>query len=238
MKTIVCFIAMFFASFVFAQTEEEKSPVNASIEVEQQDNILTFHSKIQNNGDLFLEYNYLLLVKKTDHKKNLSINRQSGKFTLEPNEAKQLSQTQINISNEQSLIAYLYIRDENENKLITKDSIAFENLSALKTVDEKSLIIEGLVIDETKTKLGAEFYDQFYSMYHQLPKKYRFMISISELPYRGQSSIIQVNIGQDLIQEFFSNPNEEFNKEQATLALRRIAAYAANKEKIKLEFIY
>lgn len=237
MKKIVGYIVLFLSSALIAQTEDQTA-LNAFIEVEQQGSMWTFHSKIQNTGDLYWEYNYLFLIKKTDDKNNLSIQRQSGRFTLEPNESKQLNQSQINISNEQNLIAYLYIRDENENKLIAKDSLVFDNLQVRKAVEEKSLLIEGLVVDETKTKLGAEFYDLFYSMYYQLPKKYPYMINISELPYRGQTSIIQINIGQDLIQEFFANANEDYNREQASLALRKIAQYAVNQDKLKLEFIY
>lgn len=231
---------IFLHSFCYGQNEskcENKNAIEAKIEVEQNENMLSLHPSVQNNSSIYYEYNYLLLVKKTDKKNNLSVNRQSGKFTLEPNESKRLSTTSINQSETQDLKAILYIRDENENKLITKDSIEIKGLTTSK-VKETSLMIEGLVVNETKTKLGSDFYDEFYSLYNQLPKKHSFIISISEMPYRGQTSIIQVKADQDLLNEFFSNPNEEYNKEQAALSLQRITQYAKSKESIKQEFNY
>lgn len=233
---ILSYLIIIFSSSVSAQDGEENIIIS-KINVEQIGSMLSIQPSVQNNSELYFEYNYLLLVKKTDAKDNLSVNQQSGKFTLEPEESKTLSETRINMSDQQSIAAYLYIRDENKNQLISKDSIEIKNMNLTK-VEETSLMIQGLVVDDTKTKLGSDFYDQFFSMYNQLPKKYPFIIIISELPYRGMSSIINVTIDQDKILEFFANPDEDFIKQQAIMTLRRVANYSDNKEKIKQEFIY
>lgn len=234
---VYIFILIFFFPLTsFAQEIEEKL-IEAKIELKETENTLTLQPTVQNKSPLFFEYNYLLLVKKTDHKNNLSVNKQSGKFTLEPGEIKNLSFTQLNQDESQNIKAILYIRDENKNKLIAKDSIEINPKSNAK-VEETSLMLEGLVVDESKTKVGKDFYDQFFSVYNQYPKKYNFIITISEMPYRGQTSIIQVKADQENIHEFFTNPNEEYSQQQVKISLRNLAKYAQEKENIKKEFIY
>lgn len=229
---LLCLISL--SSQLFAQNE---SQITIKINVERNGLMANIHPTIQNHSSLYFEYNYLLLAKKTDSKNNLSINRQSGRFTLEPHESKRLANTQINLSDQQNIIAYLYIRDEEKNELIAKDSIIIEGMN-LSKVNETELMIQGLVIDETKTKFGSDFYDELFSIYNQLPEKYPFIITISELPYRGQTSIISITVDHEKIYEFFTNPDQEYTKQQAIMTLRRLAVYSENKEKIKQEFNY
>ncbi len=236
-NTSIYLLLLLLPIFLKAQ-ETDKQTVEANIEINQQENIYTLEPTIQNHTNLFFEYNYLLLVKKTDQNNNLSVNKQGGKFTLEPGEIKKLSTTQINQSENQNIKAILYIRDENENKLIAKDSVEIKTTSISAKVEESSLFMEGLVVDESKTKFGKDFYDSFYSVYNQYPQKYKFIILVSEMPYRGQTSIIQIKVDQDMVYEFYSNPNEEYSQYQVGMALKSISKYADEKEKIKNEFMY
>lgn len=238
MKTIVYFTLLFSFFLINLNAQEsDENLVEANIEIEQNENSITLLPTIHNKSALFFEYNYLFLVKKTDKKNNLSINKQNGKFTLQPGEIKKLSMTQLNQSEYQKINATLYIRDEVHNELITKDSIEIKGI-ATKVVEETSLMLEGLVVDESKTKFGKDFYDEFYSVYNQYPKKFKFIILISELPHRGQTSIIQVKADQETIHEFFSNPNEEYFKQQVGITLRNLTKYAEEKENLKQEFNY
>lgn len=239
MRTILFHIRLilFVVALPLYAQEETEALIDVKIDVEESENSISIVPSIQNNGPFFYEYNYLLLVKKTDKRKNISINKQGGRFTLEPNETKILTRSSLNQGEKQNIKAYLYIRDENENKLIKKDSI--EIVKNLNPVDESSLMLEGMVVDDTKTRMGKEFYDQFFSAYNQIPKKHKFIITIFEMPYRGQSSIIQLKADQDLLLEFFSNPDEEFNRQQVGIALSNLNKYAENKERLKKsEFMY
>lgn len=237
MKTqiyIVLLLLMNFGGIVLAQNSND-SLIIAKIETEHMENNILFKPTVQNLSPLHFEYNYLLLIKKKDLKNNVSVNKQSGKFTLSPQETKVLSTSQIKQSENQNIKAYLYIRDENQNKLIAKDSLEFNNKNIAK-VEETSLIMEGIVIDESKTKFGKDFYDAFYSVYNQYPKKFNLIITINEQPFRGRTSIVQINADQELVYEFFSNPDEDYTKQQVITSLNSIAAYAQNKEKLTKEF--
>lgn len=231
----MCFVFVLCFPTVYAQ-DDPSDFIEVKIEVKETENDISIEPGIHNTGPFFYEYNYLLLVKKTDKRKNISINKQDGRFTLEPNEYKTLSTVKLAQLKNENIDVYLYIRDENENKLIKKDSIAIIKTTGL--VDESSLMMEGLVVDETKTRMGKDFYDQFFSSYNQMPRKHKFIVTISEMPYRGQSSIIQLRADQDLLMEFFANPDDEYNKQQVAIALTNLNRYAENKERIKKEFIY
>ena len=111
-----------FLSIVSVAQENRDSLIVAKIEVVQSENTLTFHPSVQNKGVYHYELDYLLLVKKTDANKNLSVSQQKGKFTLEPNQIESLSTTTVNQTSKQKVTAILFIRDEVENRLITKHS--------------------------------------------------------------------------------------------------------------------
>src|SRR5690606_41659050 len=116
-----------FFSIVSVAQENRDSLIVAKIEVVQSENTLTFHPTVQNKGVYHYELDYLLLVKKTDADKNLSVSQQKGKFTLLPNAVESLSNTTINQTRKQKITAILFIRDEVANKLITKDSVQIIN---------------------------------------------------------------------------------------------------------------
>jgi len=235
--TIILLFFSFFSIVSVAQ-ENRDSLIVAKIEVVQSENTLTFHPTVQNNGVYHYELDYLLLVKKTDSNKNLSVSQQKGKFTLEPNQIESLSSTTINQTSKQKVTAILFIRDEVENRLITKDSIQITT-KELRPIKESSLsIMKGIVVDDSKTKMGRDYYDLFYSTYNQYPTKFDFIINITELPHRGLSSIMQVKVDQDLILEFFTNPDEEFIKEQVATTFQRLISYANHRGKLKNEFTY
>ncbi|MEG1230166.1 MAG: CsgE family curli-type amyloid fiber assembly protein, partial [Flavobacterium sp.] len=203
--TAILFFMLF--SIVSVAQENRDSLIVAKIEVVQSENTLTFNPTVQNKGVYHYEMDYLLLVKKIDANKNLSVSQQKGKFTLEPNQIESLSTTTINQTSKQKVTAILFIRDEVENRLITKDSIQITT-KELRPIKESSLnIMKGIVVDDSKTKMGRDYYDLFYSTYNQYPTKFDFIINISELPHRGLSSIVQVKVDQDLILEFFTNPD-------------------------------
>lgn len=228
----------FFLSTVAVAQENRDSLIAAKIEVVQSENTLTFHPTVQNKGVYHYELDYLLLVKKTDANKNLSVSQQKGKFTLEPNQIESLSTTTVNQTSKQKVTAILFIRDEVENRLITKDSIQITT-KELRPIKESSLsIMKGIVVDDSKTKMGRDYYDLFYSTYNQYPTKFDFIINITELPHRGLSSIMQVKVDQDLIIEFFTNPDEEFIKEQVAATFQRLISYASHRGKLKNEFTY
>lgn len=228
--------------FILGYGQEDKK-VTARIESSTLENQIKIKAVVVNNTAVYKELNYLLLSIKKGNGGNLSNNQQSGKFSVNPNEVKVLSEISVNLESKDALKAFLYIRDEESKTLVAKDSLElnsdlFRKKTAAKIEDDAVYELKGLTIDETKTKVGKDFYDMFYIQYSQLPDKSSSAITISELPLRGTSGQINIQIDDKVIYSFMTNPGEDYLKEQLAFSLKYIKEFTAKKNLIKNEFIY
>lgn len=230
---------MFLSLLTYAQEEKK---VVAKIESEFVENQVKLKAIVTNNTNIYKELNYLLVSIKKGDGGNLSNNKQSGKFSLNPNEVKNLSEININLEKRDALKAFLYIKDEETQKLIAKDSLELNSDLFKKKVSkaEEDVVFElrGLTIDETKSKIGKDFYDIFYIQYSQIPDKSNSAITISELPVRGTNGQINIEMDDKVIYSFMTNPSEDYLKEQLANSLKYIKEFNAKKNLIKNEFIY
>lgn len=226
---------------VFTYGQDDKKIV-AKIEKEVIEKQLKIKALITNNTSTYQELNYLLISIKKGAGGNLSNNKQSGKFSINPNESKSLSEMSVNLEKQDALKAFLYIRDEETHKLLAKDSLEINQDFFKKNVSvvekEEAYEISGLMIDETKSKIGKDFYDLFYIQYNQNPDKSNSAITITELPARGTSGQINIQIDDKVIYSFMTNPSEDYLKEQLDFTLRYIKDFNSRKNLIKNEFIY
>ena len=67
----------------------------------------------------------------------------------------------------------------------------------------------GLVLDQTITKIGHDFYDQFYSRWEAPNGVGDFTILIGEKPSRGNNAIITVTVNDEQLLEFPLQGKEE-----------------------------
>ncbi|WP_238707480.1 curli production assembly/transport protein CsgE [Chryseobacterium viscerum] len=226
---------------VWAYGQEDKK-VNARIESSLLENQIILKAVVMNNTAVYKELNYLLVSIKKGNGGNLSNNQQSGKFSVNPNEVKVLSEISVNLDSKDALKAFLYIRDEETQKLVAKDSLELNSdlfkKKTAKIEEDAAYELRGLTIDETKTKVGKDFYDLFYMQYSQLPDKSSSAVTITELPLRGTSGQINIQIEDKIIYSFMTNPAEDYLKEQLTYSLKYIKEFNAKKNLIKNEFIY
>lgn len=233
--------ALFIFLSVLAYGQEDKK-VTAKIESSHIENQIKLKAVVINNTAVYKELNYLLVSIKKGDGGNLSNNQQSGKFSVNPNEVKALSEISVNLEPKDALKAFLYIRDEETRTLVAKDSLELNNdlfkKKAAKIEEDAVYELKGLTIDETKTKVGKDFYDMFYLQYSQLPDKSSSAVTISELPLRGTSGQINIQIDDKVIYSFMTNPGEDYLKEQLVFSLKYIKEFNAKKNLIKNEFIY
>ena len=243
MKTlslILIILTLSISEKIFAQEENEK--ISSKIESVFVEGILKLKASATNQSTNYKELNYLFVSIKKGGAGNISNNKQSGKFTLNPEETKQLSELNINIQKNDAVKIFLYNKDEQTQKLLSKDSLEingkkFQN--RLSNVQENEIFeLKGLTIDETKTKIGKDFYDVFYMEYTKLPEKFGNTVTISELPTIGRSTQISVVVEDKPLYSFMSNPSDEFLKEQANLTMRILIDYYQKKSLIKNEFRY
>lgn len=209
--------------------------ITPSIEVNQVENMISLKAFVLNNDEVIHDLNYLLIAIKKTESNNLSNNKQEGQFVIAAYEKKNLSELRLNISKGDEIKSYLFIRDEINNKLIAKDSVLI-NYKEKDSEDEigskteavflkEDFVIKGLVIDQTKTKFGRDFFDYFYSAYNLMNEKYPFVTTITEIPSIGRTSIIQIEDRDKLLHSFRVEPKEEYIKMQVDFTLKRLNQY-------------
>jgi hypothetical protein len=233
------FLFVFLSIFTFGQDDKK---IVAKIEKDVVEKQLKIKALVTNNTSTYQELNYLLVSIKKGASGNLSNNKQSGKFSINPNESEALSEMSVNLDQRDAIKAFLYIRDEQTQKLLAKDSLEINQDFFKKSVSvvekEEAFELSGLTIDETKSKVGRDFYDLFYIQYSQIPDKSNSAITITELPARGISGQINIQVDDKLVYSFMTNPSEDYLREQLDYTLRYIKDYNARKNLIKNEFIY
>lgn len=242
--TIVIISLFCLPMYTYAQFEEHNQ-VKAILELNKQEDVIHITGKGVNNDNIIhSELNYLLLSVKQGKSGSLSNNKQEGKFVIDIDEVKILSQIETNITPGDQMKVYLFIRDESEKRLLSKDSLIFSvrddmTLQIAKQIVEKkgdptpnAFALKGLTIDETKTKVGQDFFDLFYSEYNLISSNYAFILKVREQPSFGRSGIIHIEVGNEIIYSLHLMPSEEYLEEQVQYALRSINYY--NREKAQL----
>lgn len=62
-----------------------------------------------------------------------------------------------------------------------------------------TISIDGMVLDETRSKMGTDFYNVFYRHWEPPSKAKNFMITISEQPTPGRGSVISISIDNEIV---------------------------------------
>ncbi len=85
-----------------------------------------------------------------------------------------------------------------------------------------NLEIDGLIIDETRSKIARDFYDIFYKKWVAPPQARNYTILIKELPSRGRGAQISVLINDDELFQRFVPPQMETIELVANFAIRQV----------------
>lgn len=254
-KLIIFLFAICFFQNVFSQTTNTN--IVAEIKVETTDNISTLISNATNTTDVYfnLKYSFSVITFdlnydpskrtaedffNTDNQKAYSSKESvDDLFTLNPYQSKQLYQTSINTGIENMIIVLLLIFDDN-NKLIGKNRIVFNESKADSEVESEKINkpndgveISGIVVEETKTKSGKDFYDSFYFYYSFNNIKGDEVVKIDEMRTFRNSTKIMITIGDETIFEFFARPNEEYIDQMSKISMQKVYKYFQKKQKDK-----
>lgn len=116
-------VVFLFTVMCYSQTTNTK--VKAKIEFEENDGVIKITGTAENLTEIVQSVSYTsTVIKKNNSNNNSSNNVQEGLFSLKANEYKNLSTTQVNLSNGDEVIVLLLFYDENK-KLIGKDRVVF-----------------------------------------------------------------------------------------------------------------
>lgn len=106
---------------------------------------------------------------------------------------------------------------------------------------DEGLEITGLILDETKTKPGHDFYDYFNTYWKEV-KGLNYTITIKELPDTTRGSFIFVNVNDTAVYRQRLNPRPDVIEEAAKRAVNRANYYLlrkmATQKRLEEEFQY
>lgn len=236
--------------FVFFLTENLTAQylnkeIAAKILIEESSEFYTLKATVENItlADRSLQFEFISFRK--DIEENTIKDVDEARFVLLANEKKILAEKTINASEQARVIFVLVIYDK-DRKPLGQDRVVFNdtpednqqkatvNGTALEkpvTVSNNDMaapqdgfFMEGLVIENSLTKIGRDFYTLFYSKYYLSGLKSAKNIVIDEIPGRGRNTRITIKVDDQLVWQFFSNPRREFLQEQADITFRRVLA--------------
>jgi len=92
--------------------------------------------------------------------------------------------------------------------------------------------IDGLLVNDTKTKTGRDFYDLFYSSWEAPVNAKNYSITVSEKPFRLTSTMIVVSINDNVVYQGILQPREDIIEALSNEAISITHDYLVNYEEI------
>ncbi len=225
----VCFVQVSVAQFT-------NTDVVAKIKVETVDEVITAVATATNTTEVYKSLRYSLSVFRTDAQNNLTKNIQEERFTLEANETKELSSGTMSSRDPDKIIVLLLIYED--DKIVAKDRLAFnEEVKKPKKVEEETsddgIELTGIVIEETKTKPGRDFYEYFYNSYTLNQINGNKIVGVYETLSFGRTTILQVKVEDNVIHRFIGKPDLEYLEQMSKIAIRKVYKYFKDLKKQK-----
>jgi curli production assembly/transport component CsgE len=103
---------------------------------------------------------------------------------------------------------------------------------ASKTKKDPDIEIDGLLINNTKTKNGNDFYELFYRYWNAPLNAHNYTIYILEKPYRLTTTIIEIKINEITVFQSFLQPRIAFIELKSQQAVHQTQTYLRSYEKI------
>jgi curli production assembly/transport component CsgE len=102
-------------------------------------------------------------------------------------------------------------------------------------VSEQDLTVEldGLIIDETMSKIGHDFYNHFYDNWEVPGSIKDYTIYITEKPMPGMGNLITIKINHDEIFKNRISPRQDVINALADYAINQSRQYLMNYQEIK-----
>ncbi|WP_299900767.1 CsgE family curli-type amyloid fiber assembly protein [uncultured Aquimarina sp.] len=228
---------IFLFIFQFASSQFTNTDVIAKLKTERIDDIISVNAEATNATEVYKSLKYTFSIFRTDTTKTVSKSNQEERFTLEANEQKSLTNTTIGVDEKDKIVMLLLVYEE--DKIVGKARIAFNEKDQKKEkeeeeyVEDDGIVLKGIVIEETKTKPGKDFYDFFYTSYTLNRINGSKIVGVYEKLSFGRSTIIQVKIEDKVIHEFLGKPDIEYLEQMSKVSIRRVYKYFKDLKKQK-----
>lgn len=210
----IIYLFTFFIGLMYSYSQVPQNEVKAKIELETIEGSIKVTGMVENLTEIIKSATYKLSVIKNNVNNangNQSTNAQEGVFTLNPRETQKLSVTQISKGDEDNIIVLLILYDENK-QIIGKDRVVIgeEKKKEDIVIPIDGFEMKGIVLDDTKTKIGKDFYDKYYYKYNDIGINANKIVTIGEEFSFGRNTKIMITVNNEIVYEFFSRPEDDF----------------------------
>ena len=100
------------------------------------------------------------------------------------------------------------------------------------TKKDAEIEIDGLLVNNTKTKNGNDFYELFFRDWIAPVNARNYTISINEKPYRITTTMIEIKINETVVFQSFLQPRIDIIEGIAQQSIARTRTYLENYEQI------
>ncbi|WP_157814194.1 CsgE family curli-type amyloid fiber assembly protein [Olleya sp. Bg11-27] len=226
--------------------------VEAKIQIDQQNDFTTIKGTAFNKTEITKSLIYKLVVFNKEEDANTIEEEKHERFILLANQKVDLYSITFNLNKADKKICVLLIYDLDHN-IIGQDRIVFNDDSndrlekknklqqQLRQEQEDSkdvsvsvkdgLELNGIVVEDTKTKPGRDFYKLFYALYSQNNINGNKVVTIKEILALGRNTKIEVIVGDDEVFSFFVRPSIEYLTKMNDYAIVSVYKHFKRQEK-------
>ncbi len=235
-KNIKIITVFLFLSIHGIYSQFTNTAVVASIKTQSVEEGVVIRAIASNTTEIYKNLRYVFSEFTTDSLGVLTKTKKSEPFTLAANEQKLVATTSIGVETVAKKVFLLLLYEDDQ--IVGKSRVAFNEetqvpaKSAVITVDD-GIELKGIVIEETKTKPGKDFYEFFYNLYTLHKINGNKIVGVYEKLSFGRSTIIQVKIEDTVIHEFLGKPDITYLEQTAKTAIRKVYKYFKDQKKQK-----
>ncbi len=219
----------------FAQ-EEPETGILAELKLTETDGQLEMSGQCINESGRTRSLSYKLTMLRVDSRNNRSSSNQGGVFELGDGASRLLSTTSINIDEGSYILATLEIYEGEKMLAQTREVIGeipkekpqpakpqqHQNdekkngpQSGFGSAGQDIEIGGGFIVDDTRTRAGQEFYDEFYRTWKEPQTELGYIIRIEEKPAPGRSTQVSVLLDGEQVFARMLQPKPEMIRELA-----------------------
>ncbi|MFK7810426.1 MAG: curli-like amyloid fiber formation chaperone CsgH [Saprospiraceae bacterium] len=232
---------LYFFFFLLISTIKMNGQATAWIEKKTIGDSTFFQGMVHNNTSEVLALKYTMIVEKASIS-GKTRNHQQNSFKAVPKSTVPLGKTILNVTPRDyyRVVLQLFLN----NKLLTADTLqqgtapipitnSKQEIDPTVSSTSDAIEIDGLIIDETRTKPARDFYEIFYSKWTAPRGARDFTITIRELPSRGRSAQITVIVNDKPIYQRFLQPRLDVIEAMVDQSIFFISRHLVKTEDVK-----
>jgi|SRR5690554_1002632 len=237
-KFTVCSMILFLGVGMNAQVYNTEYV--ARIYADRESEFYKFTATAENLTPTDVSLRFEFIQYQADDNGNVTKTSDSERFFLKGNEKRVLSYGAVNYNMEGKITIVLVLYDL-DDRPVGQDRIELALIDGLQQIvnerpqerainqdqaaPQDGFVLSGLVVENTLTKAGRDFYRYFYAEYYNRQIKTSKNIIIEEVPGKFRNTRISVKIDDQLLWQFFSQPKKTYLQKMANTALDRCIAY-------------